>query len=571
MRKKEERNPSVSINSDDSENSILLSNIQTNKKNEENPEIFQEITDIINSSLKQNKKESKKIQIENTATKIINFLNQNNIDLLQILDNSKNTILHYYISKQYYIHIKIILFCINEINKDENLFNSFILQDNSNNLNIFEISSEIGDMKIFKILLPILNDNTYILSELVNPERENNIFHVAAKNNQILSLLFYYHFYNANREILEIKNINSQTALYIACSKNYFEFANILINFDVDINQRNSHGKTALFSAAECSSVKLVKNLILHGADKNIKDRFGHKCIYYIKNDNYKQEAIYDILENKNIFIKIFKCPIIYQNLKNQHKNLLMIFVIFIYILLQIYFLITMKFINNNFNKYIIEFIFIISDLVTELFCYIIYICIHIYNSNKNIKNKNNDLKLYEMYYNNNNNDINVNLCVKCKKYITGKTKHCIVCDKCIDNWDHHCFWLNTCINGKNYDIFIVFLINIFLSLIFNLTSSVYFLIDILFAENVINEIFFFISINENYFVYFKYGLIVLDTIYFLMNFIFMISFIIPFLFCDLMCKKSDNKKIELRNMSIDEGTSMNEKLTSASNVTEDE
>ena len=176
------------------------------------------------------------------------------------------------------------------------------------------------------------------------------------------------------------------------------------------------------------------------------------------------------------------------------------------------------------------------------------------------------------MFYNNNSNDINVNLCVKCKNYITGKTKHCIVCDKCIDNWDHHCFWLNICINKKNYDIFICFIINIFLSLLFNITSSVLFLIDILFRENVINELFFFVSVNKNYFIYFKYVLIVIDGIYFLVNFAFMASFIIPFLFCDLICKKRDDKKkIELRNMSIDEGTSMNEKLTSMSNSNEDE
>lgn len=44
------------------------------------------------------------------------------------------------------------------------------------------------------------------------------------------------------------------------------------------------------------------------------------------------------------------------------------------------------------------------------------------------------------------------------------KTKHCSICNKCITRFDHHCKWLNNCIGGRNYKIFIVYLISAILS-----------------------------------------------------------------------------------------------------------
>jgi len=44
-----------------------------------------------------------------------------------------------------------------------------------------------------------------------------------------------------------------------------------------------------------------------------------------------KNKIIYDILEDKGICEQLFKCPIIYQSLKENHKHILMIiFVIFL-------------------------------------------------------------------------------------------------------------------------------------------------------------------------------------------------------------------------------------------------
>ena len=550
--------------------SSLSSQINTKEKF-----ITKKITNIINSFKNQYKntiEENNEEMLQNVCNGLIQFTTKNNIDILSIEDSLKNNLINYYCSSQEYFNLKIVLLALEKQNIDKNAMYTYFLRENNNEMNIFETASELGDIKIFNILKKYLIGNEYLLKELLKPYRDN-IFHIAAKNNQIISLLFYYSFYK-NKDCIEIPNKNSKTPLHLSCYKNYYDFSCILINLNINMDLQDKDGKTAMFYALEKESIKIIKNLIFNGANKYIKDNNNNRCIDYInlqnKNEDFDNNLIiYNILKHKNIFVKLFKCPIIYQNLKNHHKHIFMLIFILFLIILQstiLIFFLYYKYniIEINNNDYIIEFVLILADLLTEVFIILIF---WIFSCNKN-KQKNkemiNEKELYELY--NDNNDINIKLCVRCHIYMNIDTKHCIACDECIEDWDHHCFWLNTCINKKNFKYFKLFLLNTIMSLILNITTYVFIFIEI-FNHPKIYNVFLFKgdgSIYENDFDYISIIMLVFDCFLFLINLIFLISFILPFI-CDLICEEKDSKKYVKKFMK-DSYTSMNLKLYSSTN-----
>jgi palmitoyltransferase len=514
---------------------------------------------------KKNFNENDEEIIENASQKLLESASNHKIDFLSIKDSLNNSLIMFYCSSLEYYNLKIILYVIEKQNIDSDKLNEYFLSENNDNMNIFEIASELGDIKIFNILKKYLIDNNSLLNNLLKPQRDN-IFHTAAKNNQIISLLFYYSFYN-NSNCLEIPNEKSRTPLHLSCNKNYYDFSCMLVNLGINMDLRDEEGKTAMFYAVKKQSIKIIKSLLLNGADKNIRDNNNNKCIDYINLSNDEDNnnlTIYNILEDKNICDRIFKCQVIYQSLKNNHNHIGMIIFVFFIMILKItiltFFLYYKYYIENNedfFNNTIlkIEFFMVIADLLSEILIILIF-SIFSCNKKKKRKNRSNKIKenkkeLYELYYE--NKDINIKLCVKCHKYMDISTKHCISCDLCIKGWDHHCFWLNTCISTQNHKYFVFFLIDLILCLIFNISTNVLFFILIMEYPKSYNIFLLkkddFIS-NENFDVISIIILIIIlffDCGLFFVYLIFLILFIIPFL-CDLFCEEKDVDNLPKNN-----------------------
>ncbi len=53
------------------------------------------------------------------------------------------------------------------------------------------------------------------------------------------------------------------------------------------------------------------------------------------------------------------------------------------------------------------------------------------------------------------------------------RASHCSVCNSCFLRMDHHCPWLGTCIALRNYPLFCVFVLHVFLLSVLNLGISV--------------------------------------------------------------------------------------------------
>lgn len=59
--------------------------------------------------------------------------------------------------------------------------------------------------------------------------------------------------------------------------------------------------------------------------------------------------------------------------------------------------------------------------------------------------------------------------CGECVVDIPIRAKHCKYCNKCIATYDHHCDWVGNCIGEKNKLLFITFVFNHCVELLFSI------------------------------------------------------------------------------------------------------
>ena len=518
----------------------INSNINIDPKKEKIRKSINDITELIDKF-----KDSEKLDENEIINEIMTYINQNNLDCFEILDRGKSTLLHSYCEQQKYFHLKIYLLTIEKILNDKNKLNEYLLLEDSTKINIFESASELGDIEIFRIFSKYLENNDQILNSLIKKEK-NNIFHISARENKILSLLFYYEFYNDNPSVLNSKNRSQWTPLIMACYKGNYEYANILINLGADYSIAEKDGKNALFYAVESNNYRLIKYLILIGIDKNKKDNNNKKAIEYTKDKN-----IHDLLDNKNLFQTLFKCEIEYKSLKGHKTHIFYLILLLFLILIQTLIIILINasdkadecfhdFDSINFTAELIIFIIcIFSEIFGILYYYIFQYKFNKYSNPINIGNKHN--KLYELYL------TNPNICAKCKKIMNKNTRHCIACDKCIENWDHHCFYLNACINNKNIKYFKFFMIQLGLIIIFNMILSVFLFMDMILYPKIYYKIISSCVENQNNFDFISTLLLIIFIIYFIISIYMLYGALLPF-FIEFLCSSNDNNDINVDN-----------------------
>ena len=480
---------------------------------------------------------------------IITYISQNNLDCFEILDPSKATLLHCYCSQQKYFHFKIYILTIEKILKNTNRLNEYLLKEDITKKNIFEIASELGDIKIFDILYKYLENNEFILTSLINQEK-NNIFHISASEGKIISLLFYYEFYKDNPSVLNSKNRSKWTPLMIACYNQHYEYIQNIIKLGADFSLIEKNGKNALFYAVERNNNRIVKYLILIGIDKNKKDNKNKKAIDYT-NDS----TTMDLLQNKNLFQTLCKCQIEYKSLKGHKNHIYYLTLLIILIILHTLIISLFNFLDNkdkcvqNFNSinFTSEFIIFIICILFEsfgIFYYFYFHCKFAINSNI-IGNPNNEIKLYKLY--SSDNDI----CVKCKKRMNNNTQHCIACDKCIDNWDHHCFWLNVCINKKNKKYFNFFMIQLFLIILVNMILSIFLFMDIILYPKIYYAFTNICAEEQNNFDFISILILIIFIVYFISSIYMLYGALMPFLF-EFLCGQNNDNEIKF-NFSSNE------------------
>ena len=419
-------------------------------------------------------------------------INNKEIDITLIKDNLNNTLIQYYIIKEtdtIEIISEIINYYYNALlNIDKDAFYKWLINDNSEHFNIFELIIEkqfslSKQIALFNNLFSYFNsgDNSLIYKTLKN--RDNNIFHLCVKQNNIPLLLFLYEKlkkFFPSLNILDIKNNEGMTPLHISCLYSVKNASDNLLLLGCNINEKDNVGNTPLHYAAKGGNIKLAKKLILFGAEK-----FMRNNEYYSPKDIARKSANFSMekLFKKKLFDQI-------SSIKDKRReNILSILIIICFLVKLLFFI---KY-GKGF-KLISSFSFIFDFICCGFILYPKICNNKLYKAKKKVNNNynllNKQVKFEDIYklYNYELEKIE-QLCPICKIIKQSKTKHCIICNKCIENWDHHCYWLNICINKETYNFFIWFIITLFILILFNIIIFMSLLFNIKIFSNSLNYI----------------------------------------------------------------------------------
>jgi len=421
---------------------------------------------------------NKNISNETMKEKITNKLKEisgRGIDIILIKDNLKNTLIQYYLNMEN-DNKDIILAIVNYYSKmfynnTRDKFNKWLTNDNSENMNIFEmlIEKQISldkQIEYFNDLFSFIStrDNSIFFQILKN--RKNNIFHLCVKQNNLYLLLFLYEKiknYFPLLNILDIKNIEGLTPLHLSCYYSFKIIADNLLLLNCDINIKDSKDNTPLHYAVQSGNVPLTKKLILFGANKSCRNSNNIKPKdIAIKNGNFSMKKLF----NKSPFNNI-------SSIKNKKRENLLISLAIICIIIKLYYFRKKEKGDSTFMTLLYYLSFIFDIFICGFILYPKICNKTIYRNNSLTKNKFISFHVktkYENIYKSNNYNLDKleQLCPVCKIIRPPKTKHCFICNKCINNWDHHCYWLNICINKETYNLFIFFLVILFITIVLN-------------------------------------------------------------------------------------------------------
>lgn len=144
------------------------------------------------------------------------------------------------------------------------------------------IASGMGSFESFKFLL-----DSGASIELKDSEGID-VLHRAVMNNKtnILELLLK-NGANANGAFPDSNGYYKEnTLLHIAAIKNYAEAANVLIQYNADIEAKNKTGKTPLHSASEKNSLEVAKVLCDNGSNPNAEDNTKWTPLHWAAMEN---------------------------------------------------------------------------------------------------------------------------------------------------------------------------------------------------------------------------------------------------------------------------------------------
>ena len=505
-----------------------------------------------------------------TKKKIKDILNSYNKNIILIRDDQRNTLLHIYVKANDRISVNIIIDIYIDIFGISEKFYNFLFLKNINGFTVFDLSVKYEYISIIKILYEQL-EKSEDESKIINYMEylKNNIFNIAAENNKIYPIIFFYEklkkFYKRKSiKLLDCKddNLNKEgmTPILYASKNGNLKLLLILIDLGADINSINDKGYTALHYAVENNDERMVKHLLIRGANKFVNDRDNINP--YNLAVLLRQENLIKILYHKNCCQKLF-CGEELGKLSGKSSMILMIFylilnigfklAIFFRLFFVIYnidlFLLLSDFkIHNDTNiqeialndllscveencfpEVIALFSCIIIDLLLLIY-FIIFKCSKPVFLPRKINKEKNLSKLYER---------NENICIKCGIIKSSSTKHCLICDRCVENWDHHCYWLNTCISNKNFCKFKLFLYFTFIFLITNLLFYIYSVYLILSAKDLFFQEIFNVEVGSE--VYYLVLALLISALIVLIIFIFYSLIFLNFPFVIYYCKMNIN------------------------------
>jgi len=381
----------------------------------------------------------------NSQIRVEEYLNTHpHTDILAIRDVRLYTLLHIACLNNQINICRILFSFLQRANVPQEQITEWVNTRTDEGFAAIHFASFKGNIEIIKIL-----EHHGARLDVKN-QRGLNVMHIAAQGDQPVSIAY---FVRRGLDILE-KDENGSSPLHWAA---YFGMENatyFLTSWGCDPNEKDlEFGCTPLHLAISSGNGKVVRRLLVKGADKNIKNNEGKLPIDIARENDY--EGIVDLLKNRSWIVS-------YLNIKpelsrKRSKASLLLFIFLTIALLGSNFLFAFPFIQNK--------IFFILFCVFTGIMLITFLFVWLKNPGYISDKKSNILELLISY--------NPHLiCPDCNIVKPDRSKHCEVCNECVAVYDHHCPWINNCVGAKNYAWFVLFILSTCLTLIYLVVFS---------------------------------------------------------------------------------------------------
>lgn len=220
--------------------------------------------------------------------------------------------------------------------------------------------------------------------------------------------------------------------------------------FDVNmLDEQDKSGQTPLHLAALSGNSRIIRNLLLKGANRHAADMKGRIALDVARESNNKH--IEKLLTAPGVLAECgMKSPM--RPPTRTYKSV-SAFILLYGVGNAATILVSVDFLNDTIGFFYAFFVFL---------TFLSFVLVIKKNPGYLYDSAGDLLELYERY------DPAL-ICPDCKIYRPPRSRHCQCCDRCVSKFDHHCPWVMNCIGASNLGLFYVYISSLWISLVLGL------------------------------------------------------------------------------------------------------
>lgn len=488
--------------------------INTNQDKKENPEVNKVMNDVIKLT-----SQYKNRNLDDLKESVIKIIKDSKIEPELIKNQEQETLAHQIIKYDKYERVEIIIESYINLLGITDTFFDWLLCENNQKMTSLDLCAQIGNKEIINYIYTIISKTTENKFRIT--ENRKGIFHYAAMNNECYPIIYFHEKLQKFFKKITIIDVPSDlgiTPLHYACIKGSKNAVDLLLDLGANINAVDEDGNNCLHYAVNSNDSKLLKKLLVRGAQKTNANKQGKLPIDLARENNYGRMV--DILSSKNsCFQNPFSENHEITGLRSSHNNITL-FVIILFMglgkwiyLSRLYYIyesnikldvipfvyeierikelcyygnyktydnctinedlignytkirksirnnitsVTSLFAEDTFGYNFLEKSYTIGWAISFLEVVILFLILKFMCFSSHIFVKKKSFKKQSSLIK--LFESHKNICIRCRTPKDETTIHCIVCNGCVKEFDHHCSWLNICISKHNLSWFRAFL-----------------------------------------------------------------------------------------------------------------